>query len=183
MPRKKGTETIAHPPCSLGMIGFIEIPPVYYVRRIVQDLFCFHRNPGLPPDIVTNITFSQNLHQPLHRRGGFDMTGAVPGQRFVDYFQPEQFRHLHALMTSTRVPSGINLFQDRARDAHLYYIHEGMVKIVNNTPSAEGIALSLKFAGDLLRELYPPPAPVHWADAIAMTDTLRGAIPNQESQA
>src|SRR5690606_6392360 len=111
------------------------------------------------------------------------MTGAVPGQRFVDYFQPEQFRHLHTLMTSKRVPSGINLFQDRDRDAYLYYIHEGMVKIVNNTPSGEEIALSLKFAGDLIGELYASPAPFQWTNAIAMTDTLLGAIPKQELEA
>ncbi|MFS8514599.1 MAG: cyclic nucleotide-binding domain-containing protein, partial [Planifilum fulgidum] len=75
---------------------------------------------------------------------------ALSARRFVDYFQPEQLKRLSSLMTPKRVQSGTNLFQDKEQADYLYFIHEGIVKIFNNTESGEEIALSLKYAGDMV---------------------------------
>lgn len=106
------------------------------------------------------------------------MTATAPSQRFIDYFQPEQFQRLRPLMTSKKVQSGTSLFQDRT-DC-LYFIHEGIVKIVNNTETGEEIAFSLKYAGDLVGEPCTIPTSYQWSTAITLTDTFLGVIHKQD---
>ena len=111
------------------------------------------------------------------------MTSAVSAHRFVDYFQPEQLKRLSSLMTSKRVNSGINLFQDKEQADYLYFIHEGIVKIFNNTESGEEIALSLKYAGDLVGDPCTLPSPFQWSNAVTLTDAFLGVIHKEELEA
>ena len=108
---------------------------------------------------------------------------ALSARRFVDYFQPEQLKRLSSLMTPKRVQSGTNLFQDKEQADYLYFIHEGIVKIFNNTESGEEIALSLKYAGDMVGDPCTLPPPFQWSNAVTLTDALLGVIRKEELEA
>ncbi|MBO2532469.1 MAG: hypothetical protein CW342_06175 [Thermoactinomycetaceae bacterium] len=108
---------------------------------------------------------------------------ALSARRFVDYFQPEQLKRLSSLMTPKRVQSGTNLFQDKEQADYLYFIHEGIVKIFNNTESGEEIALSLKYAGDMVGDPCTLSPPFQWSNAVTLTDALLGVIRKEELEA
>jgi len=111
------------------------------------------------------------------------MNATVPAHRFVEFFQPEQFQQISALMSSRRVHSGGNLFQGKERTDCLYFIHEGIVRIYNNTESGEEITLSLKYSGDMVGDPSTFPPPFQWSNAVTMTDALLGVIHKKDLEA
>lgn len=108
------------------------------------------------------------------------MNATVPAHRFVEFFQPEQFQRISALMITKRVHSGGNLFQGKERADCLYFIHEGVVRIFNNTESGEEITLSLKYSGDMVGDPGTLPSPFQWSNAVTMTDALLGVIQKKD---